>query len=112
MAARLTKIPIAAITLAATIASTGSAAAQCAGAGGFPGWLDEFRQEAAAQNISAGALGALDGVRYDQKVIDSDRRQGVFSQSFLEFAGRMVADYRMSQGKSLLSKHADIFARI
>jgi lytic murein transglycosylase len=89
------------------------AAAQCGdSASGFSTWLGAFKQEAAGQGISAGALSALDGVRYDQNVIAADRRQGVFTQSFLEFAGRMVADYRMSQGKSQLKKHAQTFARI
>ena len=54
----------------------------------------------------------LDGVRYSQEVINADRAQGVFSQSFLEFAGRMVAQYRMDQGRALLDKYADTFARI
>jgi lytic murein transglycosylase len=93
--------------------STGHAAAQCGNSpDGFPTWLSAFEQEAAAQGISAGAIAALDGVRYDQAVINSDRRQGVFTQSFLEFAGRMVADYRMTTGRNLLKKHADTFARI
>jgi lytic murein transglycosylase len=101
---------VAALLTGLTAASPASAA--CDNPGDFPAWLQEFRQEAAAQGVSTGALSALDGVRYDQKVIDSDRRQGVFSQSFLEFAGRMVADYRMSQGKQLLGKYSDTFARI
>jgi len=92
--------------------AAGPALAQCEGAGQFPAWLDAFKQEAAAEGISAGALGALDQVRYDQSVIDSDRRQGVFSQSFLEFASRMVAQYRMDQGRQLLKKHKETFDRI
>jgi lytic murein transglycosylase len=88
------------------------AAAQCGGSEGFSAWLESFSREAAGQGISAGALAALDGVRYDQKVIDADRRQGVFAQSFLEFSDRMVADYRMSQGRQLLKKYADTFDRI
>ena len=79
---------------------------------GFSGWLEGFKSEAAAAGISAGAISALDGVSYDQKVINADRRQGVFAQSFLEFAGRMVADYRMSQGKSQLKKYAATFKSI
>ena len=101
---------VAALLTGLTAASPASAA--CDNPGDFPAWLQEFRQEAAAQGVSTGALSALDAVRYDQKVINADRRQGVFSQSFLEFAGRMVADYRMSQGKQLLGKYADTFARI
>ncbi len=102
-----------AATLLALAFGSGIAHAQCGdGAAGFSTWLSAFKQEATAAGISSGALSALDGVGYDQKVINADRRQGVFSQSFLEFAGRMVADYRMTQGKSLLRKHADTFARI
>ena len=58
-----------------------------------------FEQEAAAAGHSAGAIAALNGVAYDQKVINADRRQGVFTQSFNEFSGRMVADYRMKSGR-------------
>ena len=101
-----------AAVIAGLLGAAGTAAAQCPGAGGFPAWLDGFKREAAVAGVSAGTLTALDGVRYDEKVVAADRRQGVFSQSFLEFAGRMVADYRMSQGRQLLKKHADIFARI
>jgi lytic murein transglycosylase len=91
----------------------GPVLAQCGdGAAGFSAWLRSFEQEAAAAGISPGTLAALDGVAYDHKVINADRRQGVFAQSFLEFASRMVADYRMSQGKSLIGKHADTFQRI
>jgi len=90
----------------------GSAAAQCSDPSGFPAWLESFKQEAAANGISAGAIAALDGVRFSQDVVNADRAQAVFSQSFLEFAGRMVAQYRMDQGRRLLEKYADTFARI
>src|SRR5688500_4608789 len=75
------------------------AQAACDDPAGFPGWLETFRQEAAAEGISTAALAALDGVRFDPKVVQADRAQAVFSQSFLEFSDRMVADYRMSQGR-------------
>jgi lytic murein transglycosylase len=93
--------------------ATAASAAACGNTGaGFSGWLDSFKAEATAAGISPGALAALDGISYDQKVIGADRKQGVFAQSFLEFAGRMVADYRMSQGKSLLKTHAATFKRV
>jgi lytic murein transglycosylase len=98
--------------IAAGALATPALAQQCGGADGFGAWLQQLKQEAAAQGISAGTLSALDGVRFDQSVINADRRQGVFSQSFVEFAGRMVADYRMSQGRALLDKHASTFQRI
>jgi lytic murein transglycosylase len=98
--------------VAGLFATIGPAAAQCEGAGNFSAWLAEFKQQAAAEGISEQAIAALDSVRYDQSVIDSDRRQGVFSQSFLEFAGRMVAQYRMDQGRQLLKKYKSTFDRI
>ncbi len=88
-------------------------AAQCGKTGaGFEPWLKSFEQEASAAGHSPGAISALNGVSYDQKVISADRRQGVFTQSFNEFSGRMVADYRMKQGRGLLKKYSDTFARV
>ncbi len=88
-------------------------AAECGNTGGgFAGWLTAFKQEAAAAGISDSALSALDGIGYDQKVINADRRQGVFAQSFLEFSGRMVAGYRLSQGQTRLRNNAATFKKI
>lgn len=102
-----------ALSLAATAAMSAPALAQqCGGAEGFGGWLQQFRSDAAAQGVSARALAALDGIRFDQNVINADRRQGVFSQSFLEFAGRMADGYRLGLGRSQLQKHASTFARV
>ncbi len=98
--------------IAAMLLLPATASAQCGGAQGFGSWLQQFKGEAQAAGVSARALAALDGVRFDQKVINADRRQGVFSQSFLEFAGRMVADYRMQQGRARLKKHAGTFSRV
>ena len=106
---------VGAVTLgAASLASlaTPAQAQPCGGASGFDGWLQQFKQEAAAQGVSAGTLAALDQVRFDQSVINADRRQGVFSQSFLEFAGRMADGYRNGQGRSKLSQNAALFQRI
>ncbi len=82
------------------------------GPAGFSTWLNAFKQDAAAAGISAGTIAALNGVSYDQKVINADRRQGVFAQSFNEFSGRMVAGYRMKQGAGLLKKNAGTFGKI
>jgi lytic murein transglycosylase len=108
-----TRLVVAKAAFALSLTLPSYAAAQCGeSASGFSSWLTAFKQEATAAGVSGGALSALDGVGYDQAVINADRRQGVFTQSFLEFAGRMVADYRMTTGKSLLKKNGDTFARI
>jgi len=99
--------------LAASALVSPALSAQCGNsAAGFSTWLKAFEQEARAAGHSDAALAALDGAAYDQKVINADRRQGVFAQSFNEFSGRMVADYRMKTGRGLIGKYKDTFARV
>lgn len=78
----------------------------------FSNWIKGVRQEAAAQGISSRAINELDGLSYDPKVISMDRRQGVFAQTFLTFAGRMASKYRMSYGKKYMQQYADLFRRL
>jgi lytic murein transglycosylase len=95
------------------IASLVPAYAACPSPAGFNRWLQQFKQEAAAQGISKGTISAaLNGVRYDPAVIRKDRAQGVFAQNFLQFSGRMVGGYRQKQGAAQLRKYAPVFARI
>lgn len=82
------------------------------GHGSFHSWLDGVREEAEAQGVSSDTLRVLDDVRFDKDIIRRDRAQGVFSQTFLEFAGRMVNANRMQVGASRLKKHKKIFDEI
>ncbi len=68
-------------------------------------------QEAEAQGVSSDTLRVLDDVRFDQDIIRRDRAQGVFSQTFLEFAGRMVNANRMQVGASRLEEAQENFRR-
>jgi lytic murein transglycosylase len=105
------QIAAAAAATILALASAGPASAACGG--GFGPWLAAFKREAAAEGISARTIqNALADVRFEQSVINRDRAQGVFSQTFLEFAGRMVAGYRLQQGAAELKKNASTFARI
>ena len=105
------KFGFAALTLAATLAMAGAAqAANCGNsAKGFDGFIKAMKQEAAAKGIGERGLQALDQVDFDPAIIKKDRAQSVFSQSFLEFQGRMVSDYRIKQGAVLLRKHKAVF---
>jgi lytic murein transglycosylase len=100
--------------LAAALFTAGQAsAATCRDPAGFEKWLGDIRQEAAAQGISQAAIQAsLSGVTFDQSVINKDRGQGVFKQSFEQFAGRMVSAGRLRGGANMLKRHAATLARI
>src|SRR5215471_5816611 len=84
-------------------------AAQCGG--DFDAFLDTFRREAAAQGVPARALAALDGLAPDPKVISLDRRQGVFRQSFEQFATHRIAE-RLAKAQRMMLTHASLLGRI
>lgn len=100
--------------LAVGLAAAGQvSAATCRDPAGFEKWLGDIRQEAIRQGIAVDAVDAgLAGVSFDPTVIRKDRGQGVFKQSFEQFAGRMVSSYRLKTGNALLRKHAGTLARI
>ena len=102
-------------TLAATcvlVASTGHADTACRNGESFDAWLGKFRQEAAGKGLSRATLAMLDGLSVDQKVLDQDRAQPSLSQSFLDFADRVVSADRLARGRALLKKYADVFAKV
>ncbi|HEX9322830.1 MAG TPA: lytic murein transglycosylase [Xanthobacteraceae bacterium] len=88
------------------LALSASASAVPCGSGSFEGWLESFKREAAAQGISARSIAsALNGVSYDPGIVSRDHAQGVFRQSFEQFAGRMVSAERLQKGAGLLRRH-------
>lgn len=85
----------------------------CGNSGSFDAWLDDFRQYASSQGVSSRTINsALSGITFNQSVINQDRRQRVFSQSFLQFSDRMVAQYRLDQGRSHIRNKSTLFSRI
>ena len=108
------RLTVLACSLAALLAGPLHAqAAECSDPSGFPAWLDQFKQEATAQGISAQAVSAaLDDVTYDRSTISHDRGQKVFKQSFEQFSARMANSFRVSKGRSLQQRNAALFSRI
>ena len=51
-------------------------------------------------------------LKYDQRIVNIDRGQRVFTQTFLQFSNRMAAAYRITRGEALIKKYAPVFARI
>jgi lytic murein transglycosylase len=107
------KLVIAAVVGAAFTALAGPAfAVTCNPPGGFDAFIADIKKEAAKQGISKRGLAALDGVTLDEKVLASDRRQHVFSQTFEQFSGRMISQDRMKKGTFQLLKNASLINRI
>jgi lytic murein transglycosylase len=87
-----------------------ASAAPCGG--DFATWLQGVKQEAAAQGVSQRTIqSALGTVSYDPGIIARDHAQGVFRQSFDQFAGRMVPP-RLARGRRLLQQYGAVLGRI
>ena len=84
----------------------------CRNTGKFSNWLAQFKQEASAQGISRGAIGALKNVRFDKKVVARDRKQGIFTQTFLAFSGKLISKNRLQTGRAKLKKYRRVFNQI
>jgi lytic murein transglycosylase len=99
--------------VAIVLAASTAQAAGCRSGGSYESWLAAFEREAVAQGISQATIAAAaPSLTYDQKIVNIDRGQRVFTQTFLEFAGRMAAAYRIQRGQQLIKANAPIFARI
>src|SRR5581483_5699604 len=103
------------ITLVASLvaATPASADVPCRTSGSYDSWLAGFEREAQAQGIASRAVAAARPyLTYDQRIVNIDRGQRVFTQTFLEFSDRMAAAYRIQTGAAKIKAYAPVFARI
>jgi len=83
------------------------------GAADFSSWLVELRSEALAKGISDATLDkALDDLQPIPRVIELDRRQPEFTQTFWRYLDARVTEGRIKRGRQLLKQHADLLNRI
>src|SRR5688500_10001369 len=85
--------------------------AKPAGVGELEPWFSGLINESKAAGVTDKGISELFKASMDDKVLERDRAQGVFNQTFLTFSSRMVSDYRLKQGAANLKKYADTFAR-
>jgi lytic murein transglycosylase len=110
---RILQRACAAVILLSALASEAIAAPACRNIGSFDRWLEDFKREAVAEGIAPRAVNAaLAGVVLDQSVLKRDRGQGVFQQSFLQFAERMTGAARYQNGMRRLQSEAGLLGRI
>ena len=79
----------------------------------FSSWLEELRQEARTVGISESTLHeALDNLDPIPRVIELDRRQPEFTQTFWRYLDSRVTEKRIERGRTLLKKHKELFDTI
>jgi lytic murein transglycosylase len=103
----------AALLLTGLAASGAAQAAPCRTSGTYDAWLAGFEREAMAAGVSQRTIAAAaPALTYDQHIVNIDRGQRVFTQTFLQFSGRMAAAYRIQRGQALIKSNATVFSRI
>ena len=101
------------ILLSAFVLFASQAAAQAPCGGNFAGFVDNLKREAISRGHSAQSVNQFfASVRHDKKVIQSDRRQGVFQMNFTDFARRLISSGRMNTGRSKAKQYDRVFDRI
>lgn len=79
----------------------------------FNRFIDDMAREAMDRGYAANTVQAFfDGVSQDPKVIRADRAQGVFQIPFVEFARRLISQYRIDHGRKNRTAQAATFDRI
>jgi lytic murein transglycosylase len=103
----------AALAVALTASPALAQRAACHNGESFEQWLTAFKREAAAQGISQRAIGSASHLMvFDSSVVNKDRGQKVFAQTFLEFSDRMVARHRIDGGVRRIAGNRTLFNKI
>lgn len=88
------------------------APANCKNTGAFDAWLSGFKKEAAANGVSAQTISsALGGMTLDGGIIGRDRKQQFFTQTFLDFSGKLANPSRLNSSIFKVNKNKAIFKR-
>ena len=84
----------------------------CRNTGNFDSWLAAFKREALSQGISQATINAASPyLVFDQRILNIDRSQRFFAQTFLEISDKMLAGGRIPGGIAKIKQYKDLFAR-
>lgn len=109
---RKTALTLVAALLGVAIAGP-ALAVTCETTVSFARWLEDFKKEAAAKGISPRVIAqAAPYMKFEQRIIDKDRAQGIFNLTFLKFSDRLLAGARMQNGLNQMKTHAALFAKV
>jgi membrane-bound lytic murein transglycosylase B len=99
--------------LAIIITTLSSLVLPAQGSDDFSIWLEGLRQEAREKGISETTLHeALDNLQPIPRVIELDRRQPEFTQTFWSYLDARVTEDRIERGRMLLELHAELLESI
>ncbi|MEQ9488430.1 MAG: lytic murein transglycosylase [Alphaproteobacteria bacterium] len=94
----------------ALISGSGPAQAQNAS---FDDWLSTLRAEAIGRGISESTLDiAFAGLEPIDRVLELDKSQPEFTQTFWTYLNRAISDARIERGRALLKEHAALLAEV
>lgn len=79
----------------------------------FNAWLDGFKRDAAAAGISQATLeAALTGLQPIERVIELDRKQPEFTQTFWSYLDKSVTAERIERARRLLAENSNLLDRV
>lgn len=79
----------------------------------FARWLDGVRAEAVKRGISETTIhAALDNLQPVARVVELDRRQPEFTQTFSRYLNNAVNAKRIADGRAMLAQHAKLLASL
>ncbi|WP_224816804.1 lytic murein transglycosylase [Hasllibacter sp. MH4015] len=101
---------LAPLLLSLTLGTTANAQ-QCGG--DFGQFVQGLRAEAAERGHSQENIDAFfRHASYYQRALDADRRQGIFTVPFTDFARRLISQGRMDNGRRNADRYASVFNEI
>ncbi|TWF46592.1 lytic murein transglycosylase [Neorhizobium alkalisoli] len=102
------------IAIGCMAATSPALAAQCGNdSSGFARWVEDFKQTAPSNGISASVIDrAFANVVYNRPTISADRGQKSFKLSFDEFMKKRGGAAIISRGKTMKNSNAALFAGI
>jgi lytic murein transglycosylase len=78
----------------------------------FEQWFADFKREAVSEGIRENTIEeTIGGMTPDQGTIARDRKQGFFSQTFIDFYFKLATKNREQTGKVYLKRYAELFNR-
>lgn len=79
----------------------------------FADWLEGVKAEAVEKGISAATLdAALSGLEPNMRVIELDRKQPEFTQTFEQYMTARVSEIRIARGLEKMAEHRDLLRAV